>query len=131
MKEKKKKMINSLEDLKEGELIRFYNKDNEVHLDLVLDCLDEHDECEEEEHSCCENLNGHLFTYIFKHITNLKISGDECDNYVLINSNLTNNSIYLEYEGKNLFEDDSKLIINFNYIEFEVKDLGKIEGPDV
>lgn len=128
--------------LKECELIRYIKKDNDLILHVVVDCEeDEHhheeqdheddDDEECEEHDCCQGLNGHLYIFTFKDIDSLVIKGNECDNYFLKEYRNENNSIYLDYEGRNLYEDDDNLSLSFTYKSYKVEDGGKIEGPDV
>ncbi len=130
-------LINSLNILKDCELVRYTLKDDILSLEVVADNDEEeeeehhhHDE-EEEDHCCLEGLNGHLFTIVFKGVKDFSEAGEECDNYVLKDMSIENNKIALSYEGRNLFEPDSKLEFSFSYQSYEVIDDGKIASPEV
>lgn len=87
-------------------------------------------ELEEIEHDHVDNINGKLFKIVFHNISNLKIDGEEADNYTLLESIIETNSIYLKYFGSNYIGKNSQLTISFNYKQYEVIDCGLISGPD-
>lgn len=87
-------------------------------------------ELSEIEHDHIDNINGRLFKIVFHNISNLKISGEEADNYSLLESKIEKDYIYLKYHGNNYIGKNSILEISFNYKQYEVIDCGLISGPD-
>lgn len=116
------------------ELVRFTLDKNSLSLLLVADstkdeqCLDEEDE---DDDCCLEGLNGSLYKITFIDITDVKVIGEEADNYVLLEKRITPSSIYLKYEGRNLIDDDTTLSISFNYREYKVEYIEDIKSPEI
>lgn len=116
------------------ELVRFTLDKNSLSLLLVADsvkdekCLDEEDEGDD---CCLEGLNGSLYKITFIDITDVKVIGEEADNYVLLEKRITPSSIYLKYEGRNLIDDDTTLSISFNYREYKVEYIEDIKSPEI
>lgn len=120
--------------LKSCEFVRLEQKDDRLILQMVMDNEEEeeHDhESEEEDHDCCEGLNGRLFFITFYGVHDFSMTGEECDNYVLLSLEEKENYLHLSYEGRNLFEDDATLDFHFCYQSYTIEDHGKIESPEV
>ena len=78
-----------------------------------------------------EGLNGHLFEMTFHDVTNLKIVGEEADNYHCKSLTLKDHHIELIYDAINFTGADSEVSFSFDFASFSVRDMGKIDGPDV
>lgn len=120
---------NDLHSLAECDLIRYLVKDDSLSLLIVGDNdEEEHHHDEEEDDDCCGEMNGHLFRIDFKGVNKLKITGHECDSYLLKSLDINGNDIKIVYQGNNLDSTSSKVTISFSYTTYEVVDRGKIES---
>ena len=77
-----------------------------------------------------DNINGQLFKIVFHNISNLSIEGSEADNYLLLESKIEKDYIFLKYKGSNYIGKNTILSISFNYKQYEVIDCGLISGAE-
>ena len=127
-----------LKKLLDCDFIRYCLTDSSLDVTVVADNEkeEEHqdDETKDEEEGdddCCSDMNGHLFKIRFLKPTGVKVLGEESDTYKTLNVKNDNKHIKLEYEGREFTGVGSLYSLEFDYSDYEVIDLGKIEGPDV
>lgn len=121
-------MKNELEQIKEMDFVRWELNDSSISFLLIKD---EHKHTHEEEEECCCHINGHLFKYNFLNISNIKIEGEECDNYKIIDLKCTSDSLSIFMHGYNYIEENSDVSISFNFQKYTIEDLGNIKEADV
>lgn len=122
-------MKNELEQIKEMDFVRWELNDSSISFLLIKD---EHKHThEEEEEECCCHINGHLFKYHFFNISDIKIEGEECDNYKTIDLKCTSDSLSIFMHGYNYIEENSDVSISFNFQNYTIEDLGDIKEADV
>lgn len=125
--------LNDLSQLLNCEIIRHTLKEEILELLVVGDNEEDevHDHHDDEDgDDCCDGLNGHLFLLVFSSVKNLKIVGNESDNYKTIKVEHTDHHLSIELEGYNFLTDDEKMEIEFDFESYQVFDKGEIKGPD-
>lgn len=129
----KKSDLSELSQLLNCEIIRHTLKEDILELLVVGDNEEDevHDHHDDEDgDDCCDGLNGHLFLLVFLKVKNLKIAGNESDNYKTIKVENSEHHLYIELEGYNFLADDEKVEIEFDFDSYQVIDKGEIKGPD-
>lgn len=111
----------NLSDLNHYEFIRYESSDDRFIIFIVSDdknCGD-----------CC-HLNGHLYKVTFMNISELVISGKEADSYIYKNFKFTDNRLSFSLKGINYLDDNTELDISFNFVSYQIEDLGAIKEAD-
>ena len=127
-------LVQDLNLLLECEIVRFQKEEDRLTLLVVGDNEEEehhHDEEEEENsHSCCDGLNGHLFSLLFEGVKDYVFDGNECDNYRTLEVKDDYDHLHIRLLGSNFDSDEEEVTVDFAYETYTVEDEGEIEGPD-
>lgn len=135
--------FSSLDILSQTDLIRYFLKEDVLHLYVVGDNEEEEeeephpgkgefgDELVESHHDADDGMNGHLFELVFTGVKDFSVIGNEADSYHTMTTEIKDHHLRLEYYGISFNEPNGDLVIEFSFDSYQVHDKGKIEGPDV